>query len=47
VPKGVRVFEIASGFAHTCVITLLREVKCWGDEEWGQLSVPDGLGLHS
>jgi len=38
------VSEIAAGVAHTCVVNELGGVRCWGDNSFGQISVPNDLG---
>ncbi len=37
--------DIAAGYAHTCAITLLGGVQCWGDNGYGQLG--DGTFTNS
>ncbi len=34
------VVDVAVGDRHTCVLTSQKEVKCWGDNAYGQLNVP-------
>lgn len=35
---------IATGYSNTCVIRMNRTLACWGDNEFGQSSVPADLG---
>ena len=36
-PPGVAVLRISAGGDTTCVITTENFVRCWGDNDWGQL----------
>ena len=38
------VADIAVGDYHTCAITTAGLVRCWGDNEYGQLLVPEDIG---
>ncbi len=38
----VKVTQIAAGEGHTCAVGP-REVKCWGDNTYGQLEIPSDL----
>ncbi len=35
--------EVSAGGLHSCLVTLTRTVKCWGDNSVEQSSVPSGL----
>jgi alpha-tubulin suppressor-like RCC1 family protein len=37
--SGVTVTQIAIGFRHNCALFSDRSVKCWGDNEYGQLGI--------
>jgi len=37
------VLSIDPGYQHICVLDALGAVTCWGDNEDGQSSVPEGL----
>jgi len=34
--------QVDGGLGHTCAVTLSREVRCWGDDAFGQASPPPG-----
>ena len=38
---------VSAGRNHTCAIDAERYPVCWGDDEWGQASPPDGERLTS
>jgi alpha-tubulin suppressor-like RCC1 family protein len=38
---GVQAFRVVAGNATTCVITTTSTLKCWGDNEYGQLGRGD------
>ena len=41
-----QVTQLTAGYAHTCAIQKSTgKAVCWGDNEYGQASVPDSLGL--
>ncbi|WP_157069389.1 RCC1 domain-containing protein [Sandaracinus amylolyticus] len=42
VPPG-RFVEVVSGGRHSCALDEADEVHCWGDDTFGQASVPDPL----
>ena len=41
IPPDDRFVDIASGTFHTCGIKTNGKVVCWGDDEYGQLDVPE------
>jgi alpha-tubulin suppressor-like RCC1 family protein len=36
---------LSAGGKHSCVLTVSGAVRCWGSDEWGQATVPSGLGV--
>jgi alpha-tubulin suppressor-like RCC1 family protein len=44
-PDDCAALDIAAGNRHTCAIVADRTVRCWGDNQHGQLG--DGTGLNS
>lgn len=50
VPVGLPVRQVAAGLTHTCALTTADTVRCWGQNDWGQLgydnkiAVGDGQG---
>lgn len=44
IPAGVSFAAMSAGGAHTCGITSNGDVLCWGDNFYGQSSVPGDLG---
>jgi hypothetical protein len=46
VPSDLRfATSVATGSKHTCVITSYAALRCWGSNEFGQLTVPAGVYL--
>lgn len=43
--RGQSVVQVASGYSHSCAVTTLGEVYCWGDNSGGQLG--DGTSVNS
>jgi alpha-tubulin suppressor-like RCC1 family protein len=37
VPLGGRAVQISAGGLHTCAVLDTGRLRCWGDNEWGQL----------
>jgi pimeloyl-ACP methyl ester carboxylesterase len=43
VQSGGRAEAVSAGWGHTCVLMTSGEVRCWGDNQHGQASVPADL----
>ena len=41
---GERCRRIALGASHTCVLLASGTVSCWGDNEYSQMTIPQGIG---
>jgi alpha-tubulin suppressor-like RCC1 family protein len=39
--SGLRALAVGCGAHHTCAVLSTHELKCWGDNESGQLGLPD------
>jgi alpha-tubulin suppressor-like RCC1 family protein len=39
-----KVADISVGTYHVCAMTTQTTIRCWGDNSYGQLDVPNGLG---
>ena len=37
--------QIAAGYHHTCAVQQDNQIRCWGRNDEGQTSVPNGLGI--
>ena len=35
--------QISTSDTHACIVTIAKEVECWGDNQFGQIDVPNGL----
>ena len=42
--KGVRVVDLWASYAQNCALLADGELRCWGDDDSGQLG--NGYGLH-
>ena len=42
-PPEVSVLSVSLGHRHACAFTESQEVVCWGENEDGQSTVPEGL----
>jgi alpha-tubulin suppressor-like RCC1 family protein len=41
---GIRSESVTAGAAHTCIIDQNAQIWCWGNNDYGQLGVPDAEG---
>jgi len=39
--SNVTALQVSAGFAHACAVTGSRQLKCWGDNVYGQLGLGD------
>eukprot|EP01084_Bolivina_argentea_P080644 146056_1 len=40
---GFNVTDIAAGYGHTCALSTLNKIKCWGYNVYGQLGYGDTI----
>lgn len=45
VPVGAPVQAVTAGYAHTCALLESGAVRCWGDNQWGQLGYDNTLNV--